>query len=827
MKATGLFLTIGAVAFSKSALASGKVYFSVVDPQTGGAVSGVEVQVENIRSGEKRSLFGGFFSPRPTNEVDLETLCVSPAEGDARLVVVPLGQSVTLQTAPAQGQVPTKEILIKVTATRLRVQPSNTAPATSRSKGEINKFVNTAGGNAQKLTQGQAGVTSDANGQQHVRGEHTDITYVVDGVPLPDTLSGRSGTILIPSTIENLDIITGGFAPEFGGQTAAVLNVATTPGSRQHRQDATLQYGTFRTANGDITATGPLGRRSSYVFDLNATRTDNLSEPAQPTVQTAHNSGSALSLFGKIRTSPSYRDTLTFTLSGNPAKSQNPNRAGLPASYSDVGQGYGLFGLRNANGERPDIGVENAGTLGSAPMLLPSQQTAGQDINVEDRNEYGILSWRRLLGGNAVWQTSLTMLHSGQDVTNNNPQVDGLNLPIDNSIEYNPNVHRNIHHTQLLSSVAVKRGSHSMKFGALYDKQSGNESYNISAASRLALDALYASAPTLAPAGAVQNDAAGKPVLDVNGNPVFVPTSAAIPTLNVERNGFYIAGYAQDTWQVSKRFAVNYGLRFDWYKQSQNLGQDTIDERLLSPRLNFSYGLDRKSALRWSYNKLFNTPPLAQGAIIGDAIRPEIVDQYDLSVEREVGPGQRVKLAYYAKQIKNQVDVGLLIPGSQIGLYSGINFDRAGVHGLEFSYEISASKGIGWDGFFNYTLSKAAPKGFTNTGEAADEFNDHDQRHTIGLGLAYTWKSGVSAAATFNFGSGLASSIVHGDKRTPRSQLDLRFNSGNKLFGGRGSVGLDIENVFDRRDVINFQSAFSGTRFQQGRKVLVSLNLAF
>jgi hypothetical protein len=44
---------------------------------------------------------------------------------------------------------------------------------------------------------------------------------------------------------------------------------------------------------------------------------------------------------------------------------------------------------------------------------------------------------------------------------------------------------------------------------------------------------------------------------------------------------------------------------------------------------------------------------------------------------------------------------------------------------------------------------------------------------------------------------------------------------------GHGGIGLDVENLFDSREVINFQSAFSGTRFQQGRRILVSASLKF
>ena len=129
---------------------------------------------------------------------------------------------------------------------------------------------------------------------------------------------------------------------------------------------------------------------------------------------------------------------------------------------------------------------------------------------------------------------------------------------------------------------------------------------------------------------------------------------------------------------------------------------------------------------------------------------------------------------------------------------------------------------------FNYTLSAAKPNGLDNTGAEVDDYNDHDQRQTVGLGLSYTLKSGASAAFTIQHGSGLASSVVPPSiSRTPRTSVDLNLSTGDRLFQGRGGLKLDIDNIFDKRDVINFQSAFSGTRFQMGRSISLSLNYKF
>ena len=59
---------------------------------------------------------------------------------------------------------------------------------------------------------------------------------------------------------------------------------------------------------------------------------------------------------------------------------------------------------------------------------------------------------QRLLGPDDNAQIAVTVLHSGLDVTNDNPSVDVLNLPVDSTIAYSPTVRRTVHHVQLVGS---------------------------------------------------------------------------------------------------------------------------------------------------------------------------------------------------------------------------------------------------------------------------------------------------------------------------------------------------------------------------------------
>jgi outer membrane cobalamin receptor len=816
---TRLLALASAIACGGFAHAAG-LQFLVVDPVTRLPVDAI-VRVQGITGSVDLQTYRG--RTPVVDSVTGEVKSFLASDSDAT-IVVPVGTSLQVD------QRPETVFKIVVTARRRTVQPANAgASSQTRTREDIQKFVGNGGGDIKQLTKGEKGVAEDSAGQQHIRGEHTDISYVVDGVPLPDTLSGRQGAIVVPSNIDTLEIVTGGFAPEFGGQTAAVLNIGTVPGARKAETDIDGGGGSFGAFGGEITAVGPLTSRGSYVVNIGSDRTQLGLEPQQPGPQSTHDAESSENVFGKFRFAPTRKDSLTLTLSNAPDALQINNRAGLPDSFAEWGQGYGFGGFRDANGTRPTSTIApgaDADSFGGEitdPTQLhnveESQQQAGMDINQWEVSEFATLNWQHRDSDSANSQLAVTMLHSAQEVTNNNPSVDVMNLPVDAAIEYNPTATRNIHQAQIIGSHSIRSRAHRFKFGFLFDADSGKESYQVVPASRLALDALASLDAGLAPEGTSSSQ------LDVDGYPVFTPTSGITPTLDVQRHGWYQALYGQDTW-LTGRLTINYGLRWDSYFQGENLGQPDVKLSMFSPRANFSYKASRRDTFNWSYNRLFNTPPASQGAIVGQPVLPETLNQYDLAWEHKVARGQTASVAYYYKDIRNQTDVGLLVPGSEIGLYSAVSFQRGAVHGLETSYDFSNVRN--WDAYVNYTHSAAMPNGNDNTGAEAPDFNDHDQRDTLGLGLAYTFHSGATAAATLNYGSGLTSSIVNpAAGRISRTQVDLHMDTGDQFFAGRGGLTLEVQNLFDERNVINFESGFSGTRFMMGRRLALSAHVKF
>ena len=297
-------------------------------------------------------------------------------------------------------------------------------------------------------------------------------------------------------------------------------------------------------------------------------------------------------------------------------------------------------------------------------------------------------------------------------------------------------------------------------------------------------------------------------------------------TVDVSRRGHYDSGYLQDTWRATSRFTANYGLRYDDYRQVQTTtladGTSSVDTpslKTLDPRVNLAYQIRSGTVARTSYDRLTIIPPTAQGATPGDAIRPETLDQYDASVEQQTGPGQSLRLGTFFKDIRNQLDTGLLVPGTQIGAFITDNIPKDYIRGYTLAYNLVPLKPYGLSGYVSYQLATAKPQG------SGDDYNDHDQLHTLSTGVNYTLRTGESAGLTYNYGSGFSSSTYDdGLPRHTHEETNLRISSNPNLFHKNVGATFEIENMFNEHSLLNFNSGFSGTRFQQGRRILFTIS---
>src|SRR2546422_3472021 len=171
---------------------------------------------------------------------------------------------------------------------------------------------------SQILQQSIVGAARAPTGEVHIRGQHAEYTYYVDGVPVPAGISGSLNELFDPQVVNQIDFQTGGWDAEYGNKNTAIVNVNTRIPSGGFHLDVSSYGGSF-SANGQaLNASANAGkwgffasgarqatdmRREPVVFDTVANAVENF-----------HNDGTDLFGFGKLQYVPSERDVITLDL---------------------------------------------------------------------------------------------------------------------------------------------------------------------------------------------------------------------------------------------------------------------------------------------------------------------------------------------------------------------------------------------------------------------------------------------------------------------------------------------------------------------------------
>ena len=108
------------------------------------------------------------------------------------------------------------------------------------------------------------GVVADSFGEVHVRGEHGDLTYRINGVLLPEGLNGF-GQEINTRLINSVTLITGTLPAQFGFRTAGIVDVSTKNGSQLNGGEVSFYGGGYDTINPSGQFGGTSGKVDYFV----------------------------------------------------------------------------------------------------------------------------------------------------------------------------------------------------------------------------------------------------------------------------------------------------------------------------------------------------------------------------------------------------------------------------------------------------------------------------------------------------------------------------------------------------------------------------------
>ena len=137
----------------------------------------------------------------------------------------------TAGAAPPPAPIETIVVKAKrLSAARSRIQPSLGATVTRFDAKTIAAIPQGSNAGLSQILLRAPGVAEDSFGQIHVRGDHNEVQYRLDGVELPEGLSVFSQA-LQTRFAHSLDFITGALPAQYGQLQAAVIDITTRNGS--------------------------------------------------------------------------------------------------------------------------------------------------------------------------------------------------------------------------------------------------------------------------------------------------------------------------------------------------------------------------------------------------------------------------------------------------------------------------------------------------------------------------------------------------------------------------------------------------------------------
>jgi hypothetical protein len=137
------------------------------------------------------------------------------------------------ETAPTPAPEVTEAIIVRakrLNLARSRIQPSLGATTTVLDEKALATVPQGANAGLSQVLLQVPGVAEDSFGQIHVRGDHNDVQYRLDGVELPEGLSVFSQA-LQSRFAHGLQFITGALPAQYGQLQAAVIDITTRSGS--------------------------------------------------------------------------------------------------------------------------------------------------------------------------------------------------------------------------------------------------------------------------------------------------------------------------------------------------------------------------------------------------------------------------------------------------------------------------------------------------------------------------------------------------------------------------------------------------------------------
>lgn len=642
------------------------------------------------------------------------------------------------------------------------------------------------------------GVSQDsaASGLLHVRNDHANVQFRINGVMLPDGVTGF-GSILETNLIGSISLVTGALPAEFGLRTVGLVDITT-------RTDVFNNSGSISPYGGSRGTFAPL-------LEYGGTSGTNCGSAAPAPETLGANCFLGVQYYFTGRYVQNLEGIENSTASVNPIHdfSQQEKGFGYMSAFLDPSTRLSLIVGTAINAfQIPDVPGQPVGQLGNPPVTtafgISSFNSSQLNETQTEVTHYGVLALQKSVPGFDGQLAYFTRY---------------------NNLQFNPDVVGDL----LLNGVASQVTRTTFTNGL-----QGDASFNVNAANTIRSGFTFS-----AEKAAVQNFSIAEPCTVCDGSDNGVPQGIRDSTSKL---GLLFGIYGQDEWKISDQLTLNAGLRFDQMYQFVAASQ-------VSPRFSLTYKPFENTTLHAGYARYFTPPVLVEAApanielfrnttaapsqFLADPVLPERSHYFDAGVaqkiplscsslappmftppaagERDCGTLEFGVDAYY-KIATDLIDNGNF---GQALVLSAFNYARAYNEGVELKGKFTsgnfqayvniaaaqqrATDVVSNQYLFDNTMPLADLGGLTEYQYIQSHFiyTDHCQFFTGSAGLSYLW-DGTRFSADMFYGSGLRS----GDANIGQQQPYAQFNVGlTHEFTGWNmkplTLRFDVVNILD------------------------------
>ena len=834
---------------------TGKIAGTVVDQESGDPIEGATVRVLSTNLSTMTDADGEFFIinvPGGKYDVNITHVAYNEVTQTQVRVLVDLTSPVDFKLRPGTVELPQTMI---VNAANPIIQRDQTESKITFTADQLRDLPNIV--TVQSVLTNYPGVIIDANQALHVRGGRTgQVTYLFDGFSIQDPFISAFGLRVMPSALEELSLISGGFSAEYGEAMSGVVNAITREGGSEYHGGAkvyeglTHQYDVvkgdwqgldfYKNYSASFNLSGPIPGvdvhkhnffvAGEYLKDpsyLPANQVESYTGTAKLTTQPM----SRLKIKSNLTYSKTdgmnyqHRDqngiSYDFNLDGTPAFDRDAYLAGISANYV-ASDKMVLSTVLNTFYTR---------TLTAPPHLMDKYWTEWPGYSVDDTGAYNGTIHDDNYWGDPDFSDPLQASYftAGDDFY----PIYQYRMARYNSLRLNMINQINKSH-QLTSGVEWRQ----------YDvKWDSKQFFN-----RNPYGEKYSSEPS------------------------------------------YASAYLQDKMEYDY-FIINLGLRLDYNNSDiiYNASSRSRDPEVisgpvvyahsesntrLSPRFGVSFPITEKSMMHFNYGVYYQEPRYTvlyenlQGDVttgyprLGNPnLKPERTTAYELGLDHLVGDGLRLDITAYHKNIEELVTTRSYYNYGTSPVTVFDNDDYGTVNGLDIAIEK-----LPGNSFFSATVaysfmltegngSFAEEPYYTYITSNADTLPpvssyplDFDQRHTVTASMAYKvpedWKGslfGVSVPGNWglsmvgHYGSGLPYTPTdqngnrlgeRNESRLPSSfTVDMRIKKDFRLGRNDYKLGyfVEVDNLFNRKNVLNVYSR-TGKPDNDGNDPIASLS---